>query len=414
MVKKLISMVSFSMLGTLSTFFFGVIMTHLLNQHDYGILSKWLTDLGFIGVFFTLGLGSSLMYYARKGQSIEVNMGKNFTIYSFFLLLGTTYICIYNSDEKWYLLTLLLTIYTFSINEGFRSYFQFKENFKLYNIFQPIRPILVLIVFTSLLFYSCTIQIRPTLFIYTVCSLITSLIIAFYYFKDSKLVFKSDSLYDYKYYTYGVKSILNTLLSLGLYSSCIYMLRIQSSFESIGLFFAASSISKVVWVVPDSAGNILYPKFLKAKTESDDTKVIEDMFYSAQVVFIINILVLIGFVILGKYIISLFYTDEYQSIYWIIIILLIGNQGMVYYKLISRYLASRNRWKPLYFSLIISVISILLLNYFLIPTLGVLGSAIASCISFWLCGITISCYIKNSFWKFLDVRKPIIVFYNRI
>lgn len=399
-------MVSFSLLGTLSTFLFGVLMTHLLSVYDYGILSKWLTDLSFIGVFFTMGLNISLMFFVRKNQSVQENIGKNIMIYSIILCIITFLIFFY--ADKTYYITLYVTIYTFSLNEVFRAYFQLEENFKLYNLFKPLRPFLVLIVFVLGILFKDSLTINASLIIYTLCAVISTIIIASFYLKNTYIKFNLSHIFkDLKYFSYGFKSILNTLLSLGLYSSCIYMLKWLSGYEGVAVFFVASSLSKMVWVLPDSAGNLLYPKFIKIKSHKEDSLAKKMMFDYAQIVFLLNLLALILFICFGELFINIVYSSEYQSAYYPIIILLIGNQGMVYYKLISRYLAAKNEWCPLYIALIVAIIATISLNYLLIPLYGITGAAISSCISFWACGLVISLFVPKSFIGFINILNPI-------
>ena len=128
------------------------------------------------------------------------------------------------------------------------------------------------------------------------------------------------------------------------------------------------------------------------------------MNYYAQIVFVFNILAIIGFLIMGNLILNFLYTSEYKSIFIPVIILLIGNQGMVYFKLLSRYLASTNNWKPLYFSLGFGIIINISLNLILIKFYGLIGACIATSLSFLACGIFISFFVKGSFYGFLNIK----------
>lgn len=395
-------MAIFSFVGTLATFVFQTILTHLLSPDDYGVLSKWLTDIGYLGMFFVFGLDSAILYHAKLGQNYEENMGKNFIIYLLVFILGILGIYIFSLDQYYYT-TLFVSIISFSIVSVFITYFQYEENFKVYNYLTTVKPLIILFGFYFIFLFDSVLSINQALVLYSILSLLVLGIIAIKYFSISTIRFKKNIFKDLEYYLYGIKSILNKFLSLTLYASTVYCLTYFSDYKNVAYFFVASSISKMVWVLPDSAGNILYPRFLKVESEYQNESLIKEMFYYAQIVFLCNLLAIIAFFIFGEIFINLLYEESYIKIFIPVIILLIGNQGMVYFKLISRYLASKNNWRPMYISLSLGVIVNLLGNYLLIPRYGLIGAALATSASFLFCGVYISFYVKNSIFQFVNV-----------
>lgn len=402
MLKKLSTMAIYSFVGTLATFVFQTILTHLLSPDDYGVLAKWLTDIGYLGMFFVLGLDSAILYYAKLGQNYEENMGKNFIIYMLVFILGLLGIYMFSLDQYYYI-TLSVSIISFSIVSVFITYFQYEEDFKVYNYLTTVKPLIILFGFCLVFLFGYVLTINQALVLYSILSVLVLGIIAIKYFTISTIRFGKNIFKDLGYYIYGIKSILNKFLSLTLYASTVYCLSFFSDFKNVAYFFVASSISKMVWVLPDSAGNILYPRFLKVNSEFQNESVIKEMFYYAQIVFLCNLLAIIAFFILGELFINLVYEKSYIKIFIPVIILLIGNQGMVYFKLISRYLASKNQWHPLYISLTLGVVVNLLGNYLLIPKYGLIGAALATSASFLFCGVYISFYVKNSLVQFVNV-----------
>jgi O-antigen/teichoic acid export membrane protein len=402
MLKKLSTMAIFSFVGTLATFVFQTILTHLLSPGDYGLLAKWLTDIAYLGMFFVLGLDSAILYHAKLGQNYEENMGKNFTIYMLVFILGLIGIYMFSLDQYYYI-TLSVSIISFSIVSVFMTYFQFEENFKVYNYLTIVKPLIILFGFCFVFLFGYVLTTNQALVLYSILSLLVLGIVAIKYFTISSIRFEKRIFNDLGYYLFGIKSILNKFLSLTLYASTVYCLSYFSEYKNVAYFFVASSISKMVWVLPDSAGNILYPRFLKVDSEHQNESVIKEMFYYAQIVFLCNLLATITFFILGEFFINTLYEKSYITIFIPVIILLIGNQGMVYFKLISRYLASKNNWYPMYISLTIGVVVNLLGNYLLIPKYGLIGAALATSGSFLCCGIYISFYVKNSLFQFVNV-----------
>jgi O-antigen/teichoic acid export membrane protein len=397
-------MVVFSFIATIATFSFQTISTHLISPEEYGVLAKWLTDLGFFSMFFVLGLDSSILYHARLGESFEENMGKNFLVYGIILVLSITVVSIFNLNREYYY-PLFVSISAFAFINIFKSYFQFNENYILFNVLGIILPLSLVIFFTILSLLEVPLHVYEILNLYSLLSIIVLFLIGIKYFTVSKIRFSKKNIRNTSYYTYGIKSILNKLLALTLYSCTIYLISYLKDSETVAYFFVASGISKLAWVVPDSVGNILFPRFLKIGTEYDKDKIMSEMNRYAQLVFIFNLVSALVFLALGSYLLDLLYSQDYQAIFYPVLILLIGNQGMVFYKIISRYMASINFWTPLYISLSIGIISNIILNLILIPKYGLIGATLATGISFWICGLVISLYLRNSFRNFINVMK---------
>ena len=331
-------------------------------------------------------------------------MGLNLVMYTSILVVMIIVTLLFAS--KWlYLFTLLFTVFFFSLNEVVRANSQFEQKFRMFNFMVVFRPLLLLAVFFILYYSVRSIEIDTSLIFYTISMAVSTILFYFiYFFNGNRISFPSRNRLNYKhYFSYGAKSILNRLLSLSLYAISIYMVSWMGDYTYVAYFFVASSISKMVWVLPDSSGNILYPIFIKATDEEKKREALKSMYTHAQLVFLLNTLALLLFWLLGRWILSILYEEVYQQAFVPILILLVGNQGMVYYKLFSRWHAAQNTWRYVYIATALGIITNVLLNLVLIARYGLLGVAIATSISFWVCGIAICLPIKGSFWNFLNL-----------
>lgn len=395
-------MTLFRLSGTIAIYIYQTFLTHLLSTKEYGVFANWLTDFGFLGVFFVLGLDSSLLYHGKKDQHYEENMGKNIVVYLLVFLLSLISVFTFGLDKA-YFVTLFVAILSFAIVSVIRSYFQYNENLLLFNILANINAYIVLVIYSIYFIFKINIDIDYALFIQTISALLVLVIAYMIYSKYSKIKFVKTMFKDTEYYTYGLKSITNKVLSLSLYASTVYCIKYLDGYEGIAYFFVASSISKFAWILPDSAGNILYPRFLKIGRDYSKEQVFKEMFFYGQVIFVLNIIAVIAFYLLGEFLITLFYENTYIQIFLPVIILLIGNQGMVYYKILSRYFASINNWKPLYISLILGIVTNISLNFLLIPSYKIIGASIATSLSFLICGISLCFHLKSSVWEFINI-----------
>lgn len=403
MLKSLSSMTLFRLSGTIAIYIYQTSLTHLLSTKEYGVFANWLTDFGFLGVFFVLGLDSSLLYHGKKVQHYEENMGKNIVVY--FLMFFLSLIAVFSFGlDKAYFVTLFIAILSFAIVSVIRSYFQYKENLLLFNILANINAYILLIIYLAYFIFKMNLNINYALLTQMMSALIVLVIAYVIYSKYSNIKFVKITMFkDSGYFTYGLKSIMNSTLSLSLYASTIYCLKFLDGYEGVAYFFVASSISKFAWILPDSAGNILYPRFLKIGRDYSKEQVFKEMFFYGQVIFVLNIIAVLAFYLLGEFLITLFYENTYIQIFLPVIILLIGNQGMVYYKILSRYFASINNWQPLYISLILGIVTNISLNFLLIPSYKIIGASIATSLSFLICGISLCFHLKSSVWEFINI-----------
>lgn len=403
MLKNFSSVTLGGIVSTIATYILTVVLTHLLSVSEYGIIARWLTDIGYVSIFFTLGLNSSMIYFTRRNINISTSISVNIITYSLMLVVWLIGALLLDKFSI-YAVSLGLTVYFFSINEVTRAKFQFDEDFSVFNFMVVFRPVLLLIVFSILLVYGKQLISNEAVVLYSCMMALSALIFSSIFFYKGGRFNAISSRFPFKsYVTYGSKSILNRLLSLTLYALSIYMVSWLGHPEFVAYFFVANSISKIAWVIPDSAGNILYPQFIKTNNDEDRKKALKNMYTYAKLIFILNIAILFTFILLGQWVVSLIYEESYHKAFVPTIILLIGNQGMVYYKLFSRWHASQNNWRYIYVATIFGVVVNIVLNYILIPKMGITGAAIATGCAFWVCGIIICRPIKGSFGEFLNV-----------
>lgn len=407
MLKHLATIITGGVASTIATFFLSVVLTHILRVEDYGVMARWLTDISFVSIFFTLGLNTSMVYFVRTGIPLSNSISLNIMVYSVMLLLGVVGSSLILGYDA-YTLTLLGSVYFFAINELIRAHYQYERYFTTFNFLVVFRPLLLLVVFGIILWVLKSSSLTASLYSYLGVMLASTALYFTIYFRDgNRLMSPWAHIAPCKeYFTYGTKSILNQLLSLSLYALSIYMISWvgDGDYAFVAYFFVANSISKMAWVLPDSVGNVLYPSFMRATTDESRHAALESMYVYAQLVFLLNVIALLGFYFLGGWVIELLYEESYHTAFVPTLILLIGNQGMVYYKLFSRWYASQNTWRHIYIATLAGIATNVILNLILIPLYGLIGVSVATGVAFWVCGLVIALPTRGAFVAFLDLR----------
>lgn len=190
----------------------------------------------------------------------------------------------------------------------------------------------------------------------------------------------------WKYVRYGFVPMLTMLMMEINYKVDIVMLeRMDISKAEIGVYSLGVMLAQKLWMIPDALRDILTGKLAKGKTEQEVCKISR---YSLWV----TIACIAGMAIFGKLIIRLLFGEEYSGAYKVFINISLGVIGMVFYKMIYAYNIVNGHKNINFILLFIAALSNVILNYFLIQSMSINGAAIASMISYLVCGISFLVY----------------------
>ena len=200
------------------------------------------------------------------------------------------------------------------------------------------------------------------------------------------------------YIKYGLIPMITVILMEINYKVDVIMLeRFNIAVSEIGVYSIGVMLAQKLWLVPDALKDILLSKLSKGKTSSEVAKI-------SRISFFIMLIMITAMVAFGKTIISLMYGAEYNGAYGVTLIILAGALGMVFYKMIYSYNVVNGHKNVNLFILGISALFNVLVNALMIPKVGIIGAAIASLISYSLCGIAFLIYFcKTTKTNFLDM-----------
>lgn len=178
----------------------------------------------------------------------------------------------------------------------------------------------------------------------------------------------------------GIPTAFLAILITCNYNIDIFLLKwLKSGDEQIGIYGVAYSLSNMLWIVPDAFKELVYSKTAKEK---------EYGFIKKSIIGNVLICVLITFIfgVLGKYFLDFFYGSEYVLAYKTTITLFCGVIPMIAFKLIHPIYVNEGKSMVVVSLLGVSILANSLSSYFLIPSFGAFGAAIASVVSYSICG----------------------------
>ena len=171
-----------------------------------------------------------------------------------------------------------------------------------------------------------------------------------------------------------------TLIGSIMGNTDIYMLGMWKNAEEIGLYSSVQRIHQFILIIPAMIATASFPLISRlAQTDRGQFRTILER--TLVLIFIVGIPVSVGGIMLGKTIIPLVLGTQYIAavpIFQVLMIMLIASFPLI---LLSNAIFAVNKQKSIAIAYICAILVNVILNILLIPKLGAVGSAIATCAS---------------------------------
>lgn len=192
-------------------------------------------------------------------------------------------------------------------------------------------------------------------------------------------------------YKTGVITMFVMLLITINYHIDTIMLKNMTSSYYVGIYSVGVTFSNMFLLIPDAFKEVLFGD----STKNDFAK--KAAVNSIKVSILASIFILIGFIFLGKWAINLFYGSDFLPSYAITLILFVGGFSMIFFKVLQPIYISHGNQKVAAIFLSCSAVANIIANYILIPKFNAVGAAVASAISYTVCGLLFIIYYMNNF-----------------
>lgn len=345
---------------------------------DYNYISQ---VANIIVLVLNLGIYQSYSYnYKKYGSSIKEKY-VNICLCQFIILLVIAGLLIATIHDM--LLSLILILVPFNIIKLQYSNIVLIEKIRLNFLLTVINSALLTISY-ALLYFLAT----PNLVFVIGLTVLIDVFTVLFYSIGLKIVprfWNVDFAFLKQIIRFGIIPMLSTLLATVNYHIDIIFLKQIGLPEELSYYSLATNIISFVWMIPDAFKSVLYSKSGK-KFDRDN------ILFSSQISSIFILLCLVGFTLLGRFLLGFVYGTEFVSSYGVTILLIIGAFSMSFYKITGVVLVSQGRRIAHFVSLAISAIVNVILNIILIPAMGMYGAAIASVFSYSICGLILLLY----------------------
>lgn len=165
------------------------------------------------------------------------------------------------------------------------------------------------------------------------------------------------------------------------YSLDTIMLKNLSIAYSVGIYSVGVSLSNIFLIVSDAFKDVLF-----GESSRKDFN-LKSVYEVLKVAIGISFIGFIGWLLMGKILIELLYGDAYLESFDVTSIMFIGCFFLIIFKILQPVFISYGKQKLACLYLMASAITNIIANYILIPSYTYIGAAVASVISYAVCGI---------------------------
>ena len=370
-------------IGVLIGFLYSVIYSRYFGADLRGVAAIITNYIGLLYIFLCMGMYQAYPYYRKGLSDDEVEnyyrgfINDSFGLFFVYLTVAVVLSLAINFDTIYKVVILLLPT-EFLIKQ--LNYVVLIENPKLRNL-TGLKLNLFELIFTILLAIFVPVNYAVCI-IFIVTKQIVYLIFAIQNLKINIFSIRPGlSSNIIKFMKFGFIPMISTLLLTANYKIDVLMLGQFNNvtMSEVGIYSLGVQLAERVWMIPDALKDILLSKLSKGKSEKEVAKVIR-ISLPIMAVFVVGIL------LLGQPFIIFVYGAEYAGAYQVTIQILFGVICMVFFKMINSYYIVEGRRMLSFIMLSITTVANVILNALFISKFGMPGAALASLISYVLCG----------------------------
>lgn len=180
---------------------------------------------------------------------------------------------------------------------------------------------------------------------------------------------------------FGWIPMINYFLTMLVYGMDVMMLKHLGSPEDLGIYSTAIGIVTYFWLIPDAFKEVLVSRVSRKDSDSS-------VIFSIKTSLLFFFVTAVAFLLLGQPAIRLVYGKDFIAAYPVTLGLTLGAFWMIFYKMIGVLLLAEGKRVYYFWSMALSVLVNAVLNFVLIPLLGMYGSVISAVVTYTVCGFS--------------------------
>ena len=376
-----------------------VLTTNLWGAEGRGIISILIANMAIIAILNNVLGGYCITYFTPKIGFEKLFLPAYIWIIVVSIVSSIITIYIQGRDNAVILifLTILNSLFTVQL-----FLFTAKGNFKLFNIFSLLQPLLLL-AFT--LFFEYTLKVKSFksyLYGYIAAlsiSWIFSLIKSSQYLKEKRLEISYKS--SIQVMKYGWQTEFSSFLQFLSYRLSYFFILFYKGFSSVGVFSVGIALTEAIWMISRSISTVQFSQIINNIEISDGINITKQ---SAKLSFISSLFILIIMVLLPTSIFKLVFGHSFEQVKEIIIFLSPGIISMAISNIYGHFFSATGKTIVLIIKSVIGLFVTVIASVLLIPKYGIIGACLAASASYLASSIYLFiAFYKNTKFNFQDL-----------
>ncbi len=382
-------------MGALASIFY----VRYLGLEYKGIYSYVNEIASIVAIIANLGIYQSYPYFFRKEGHTIYNRYVNFFVLQFLIYaLLTIFLCCLLKWSGTIILAIIqipILVFKNQMDNVFLV-----ERIKAYMLINMINKTALCVFFILLWLFVPTSLTTIVLGAIAINSITCIIYLVLSDYNISFDIFRIDIHYLKSILKFGFFPMLSSLLLSLNYSLDIILLKQIGTAQELSIYSLAAVLINYVWIIPNAFKEVVISDI--ARRDNDSV-----VSFSVKLSNIITMFVFFVFVFVGRTVIVLFFGQDFSKCYGVTLLLFMGTFSMIFFKMIGPVFVTEGRQLTYFFILLASVASNTIANYLLIPIIGMYGAALASVISYDLCGILF--LIMYCQWKKKKIKSYIFL-----
>lgn len=389
----------------------GIFLTRQLGPEGKGVYTLLLTNVQLLVMFLGLNLPGAIQFFmANKKIDIRNLTGVGlmllmigsfivFTVLFLFPVAGDHFLA-EGYDTFFFRSYIFISFVITNFNALVTGFLQGSHRFREVNNVSLLNSVLNFIIFVSLYYFSAEGWIDAgleDLLMLTLVILGANTLLLLIYFRkyaNMKISFSLSSVYLLPLIKFLIPAYISVLVNFFNYRLTIWLVSEYEGNEQLGFFSLALNLAQLMLMVTLAINTVLYPYFA---SKNDWESAMRDFGFALKINMLVIFSATLLLILTAGILIPLFYGDEFLPSVLPVQLLAIGTFFCSQAQVFGHFLGAKNKnWINTYIYAI-SLLTLGVLGFYLVPEYGNAGAAIASSGSYLLMFILFVCVVKFNY-----------------
>lgn len=394
------------LIGNLIPIFYTPIMLKILGQSEYGLYTLAHSVVGYLSLL-SFGIGGSIVRYLAKAraennkQEEERIFGLFIKIYSILAIvvlfvglivtvnIGSIFRKSITEEDinQMRVLVLLMTVNTAITfpTSVFSSVIIANERFIFNKFISILSTVMAPVLNLALLYMGLgSVGMTVSATVLTIATFLGNMLYCFVKIGLKPNFSKTSNNLLYEIIQFSAFIFLSELVNILYWATDKVLIGAMIGTTAVAVYNIGATFNSIMSSLGTGIGSLFSPRIV-IRTVQDDTAYLNALFHKiGRLQFYIVSLIVTGFIVFGRQFINLWVGTEYSDAYWIALLVMIPVSVPLIQSIALQIIVAKNQHKfRAVLFLIIAILNVIGTILF-IPSMGIIGAALATCIAYFI------------------------------